>query len=129
METPVFLTLEEILDLHQESIDRYGGSAELRDAGLLESAIAMPAASFGGDYLHSTLAEMAAALLFHLVQNHPFVDGNKRTGAAAARVFLLMNEVAFDPTEKDYEALVLGVASGELGKDQVAHFFRKNVKA
>jgi death-on-curing protein len=94
---PVFLTLDEVLELHRESIQRYGGSAEVRDLGLLLSALAMPATTFAGEFLHADLPAMAAALLFHIVQNHPFVDGNKRAGAAAARVFVLMNDAAFDP--------------------------------
>jgi len=77
-------------------IKTYGGSEGLRDAGLLHSAIAVPQASFGGNYLHAGLFEMAAAYLYHIVQNHPFVDGNKRTGAAAAIVFLAMNDIRFD---------------------------------
>jgi death-on-curing protein len=125
---PVFLTLEEVLDLHRESIERYGGSAEVRDVGLLLSALAMPATTFGGEFLHPDLAAMAGALLFHLVQNHPFVDGNKRAGAAAARVFVLMNDATFDPPSKEYEDLVLAVASGAAAKDQAVEFFRKYVR-
>jgi death-on-curing protein len=83
-----FLDLEEVLDLHETSIARYGGDAAIRDPGLLKSAIAQPGAAVGGQFLHPDLPSMAAALLFSLVMNHPFVDGNKRTGAAAARVFL-----------------------------------------
>ena len=79
----VFLTLDEILALHADQIDRYGGSLGVRDVGLLESALAAPAATFGGRYLHGSLHEMAAAHLFHLVQDHPFVDGNKRIGLMA----------------------------------------------
>jgi death-on-curing protein len=126
---PLFLTLDEALELHRESIDRYGGCYEIRDMGLLQSALAMPAAFFGGDYLHPTLPAMGAALLFHLVQNHPFVDGKKRIGAAAARVFLLMNDIAFDPPAADYEQLVLGVASGRVTKEQTTAFFEQHARA
>ena len=128
MKEPVFLTLDEVLELHRESIECYGGSSEVRDVGLLLSALAMPATTFGGEFLHADLPAMAAALLFHIVQNHPFVDGNKRAGAAAARVFVLMNDAAFDPPGKDYEELVLAVASGTMGKEQATDFFRKHVK-
>ncbi len=69
---------------------------------------------------------MAAALLFGIVQNHPFADGNKRTGAAAARVFLLVNDAAFDPPNKDFEQTVLAVASGNLTKDELTAFFRQH---
>src|SRR5438874_6913659 len=123
---PLFLDLEEVIDLHREAIDKYGGSAEIRDVGLLQSALAMPAASFGGQFLHPDLPSMAAALLFHLVQNHPFVDGNKRVGAAAARVFLAMNDVQFNPPADAYVELVLATARGEIDKAEIAEFIRKH---
>lgn len=85
--TPVFLTLDEALDIHRDQIQRYGGSSGIRDLGLLQSALAQPQAAFAGQFLHADLIEMAAAYLFHITQNHPFVDGNKRTGTAAALVF------------------------------------------
>ncbi len=87
--------------------------------------MAMPAAGFGGQYAHTDLYEMAAAYLFHLVQNHPFVDGNKRTGAVAALIFLELNGNEIDADEKAFEKLVLAVAAGQAGKNTVADFFRK----
>lgn len=126
--TPIFLTLAEVIELHREGVARFGGSAELRDVKLLESALGMPRAGFGGEYLHPDLPSMAAALMFHLITNHPFVDGNKRIGAVAARVFLLMNDVAFDPSEEAYGDLVLAVAKGEATKDEAIAFFRAHVK-
>jgi death-on-curing protein len=126
--TPIFLTVEQIIDLHGRLIDQFGGSPEVRDLGLLQSALAMPSAAFGGQFLHESLPAMAAAYLFHLVQNHAFVDGNKRIGAAAARVFLKMNGASFDPTEQEYGDLVLAVASSKLDKAAVTEFFRKHVK-
>ena len=128
MQQPIFLTLDEVLDLHRESIDRYGGTYEIRDMGLLQSALAMPAASFGGQFLHPDLAAMGAALMYHLVQNHAFVDGNKRIGATAARVFLILNDAKFDPPLDDYQDLVLAVASGRASKDQATEFFRKHTR-
>jgi death on curing protein len=125
---PLFLTLAEVVELHRKGVERFGGSAEMRDLGLLQSALAMPQAGFGGEFLHPDLAAMAAAYLFHLVSNHPFVDGNKRIGAVAARVFLLMNDAQFDPSETEYGDLVLGVARGEVSKDEVIAFFRKFVR-
>ena len=98
---PVFLTLGEILEIHQDQINRYGGASGIRDIGLLQSAIAMPSASFGGQFLHSDLFEMAAAYLFHISQNHPFVDGNKRTGAVAAIVFLALNDIELDADDDE----------------------------
>ena len=81
---PVFLTLSEVLDIHEDQVTVYGGSSGLRDLRMLESAIATPVATFDGEYLHPTIPAMAAAYLFHLAQNHPFIDANKRTGAMAA---------------------------------------------
>ena len=123
---PLFLGLEEVIAIHRDQIERYGGSAGIRDMGLLESAVAMPAAGFGGQYLHQNLYEMAAAYLFHIVQNHPFVDGNKRAGAVAAIVFLKMNGIEVEAEEDDLEAMVLSVAKGEADKADAARFFREH---
>jgi death-on-curing protein len=123
---PVFLTLGEVIEIHRDQIERYGGDPGLRDLGLLQSAMAMPAAGFGGRYLHTDLFEMAAAYLFHITQNHPFIDGNKRTGAVASLVFLSLNEVDLEADEEEFERIVLGVAQGKIDKASVAEFFRKN---
>ncbi len=122
---PTFLTLDEVLEIHQEQIEKYGGSAGLRDAGALESAIAMPMATVAGEYLHPTVPAMAAAYLFHLTQNHPFLDGNKRVGANAAITFLRMND--WEPTFSEDELVdfVLAVASGKIGKTEVIAFFER----
>ncbi len=128
MTTPLFLTFEEVIEMHARLVALFGGSAELRDAGLLQSALAMPASAFGGAYLHPSFAEMAAAYLFHIAANHPFVDGNKRIAATAARVFLTINDVEFNPTEQEYGDLTLGVAAGQLRKDNVIEFFRKHIR-
>lgn len=126
---PVFLTLNEVIEIHKDQLARYGGVEGIRDVGLLHSAVAMPAATFGGQFLHPELNEMAGAYLFHIVQNHPFIDGNKRVGAVAADVFLAMNDLRLEATEEEYEQLVMSVASGELSKSAVAEFFRKNTTA
>ena len=125
---PVFLTLDELLAIHLDQVDRYGGSRGIRDLGLLKSAAAMPASTFGDQFLHQDLAAMAAAYLFHIVSNHPFVDGNKRVGAVAAVVFLELNDVQLDTPEDEFESLVMGVAEGESDKDDVAEFFRRHIK-
>lgn len=88
MEGVTFLTVDEVLELHLEQIELFGGSAGARDLNLLESAVAQPSQQFGGEYLHEDVPAMAAAYLFHIVSNHPFIDGNKRTGTDAAIVFL-----------------------------------------
>lgn len=123
---PTFLTLDEITDIHKDQIARYGGSEGIRDWGLLQSAIAMPAAGFGSEYFHADLCEMAAAYLFHIVPNHPFLDGNKRVGAVAAYVFLALNDVRLTADQADYADLVLSVARGETPKSAVAEFLRAN---
>jgi death-on-curing protein len=123
---PVFLTLEEVVEIHRDQIARYGGMQGVRDWGLLGSAVSMPAATFGGQFLHTDLCEMAAAYLFRIVQNHPFFDGNKRVGAAAAGVFLEINDRPLRATPDEYTELVLGIARGEIGKSAAAEFFRTN---
>lgn len=124
MATPLFLDLDHILRLHRSLIEHYGGADGIRDIGLLHSATSMPQASYGGEYLHRDIFEMAAAYLFHIVQNHPFPDGNKRTGAASAIVFLALNDMEIDNDEQGLVDLTLSVATGEAGKAQIAQFFR-----
>lgn len=125
---PTFLGLEEVLQIHADQIERHGGSSGIRDLGLLESAIAMPQASFGGQLLHADIFEMAAAYLFHIVRNHPFVDGNKRGGTAAALVFLRLNGVSIRVTNAALVKTVLAVAQGKIGKAAIAEFFRKGAR-
>jgi death on curing protein len=125
---PEFLTLDEVVAINKDQVERYGGSTGVRDWGLLKSAIAMPAAAFGGQFLHTDLYEMAAAYLFHLVQNHPFIDGNKRLGAVAADVFLTLNGLQLVADQDAYADLVLSVARGETRKAAVAEFFRAHTQ-
>ena len=116
----VFLDVDDVIELHASQLELFGGGAGLRDQGLLESAVAQPQASFGGHLAHDGLFAMAAAYLFHLVSNHPFVDGNKRIGLIAALVFLDLNGVSIaHPTEALYE-LTMGVAEGRIDKAAVA---------
>lgn len=121
---PLFLTLAEVLAIHADQVTRYGGSSGVRDRGLLLSALAMPKATFSGQYLHEDLAAMAAAYLYHIVQNHPFVDGNKRTGTVAAIVFLALNGLEIEADEDAFGDLVIAVASGQADKASVAAFLR-----
>jgi death-on-curing protein len=122
---PTFLSLPEVLEIHEDQTARYGGTPGIRDIELLKSAVGMPSATYGGQFLHTHIHEMAAAYLFHLVQNHPFVDGNKRTGAVAALVFLALNGFDFYAPENDFAEMVLAVARGELDKADVAVFIRR----
>ena len=121
-----FLTLDEVLSLHADQVARYGGSTLVRDVGLLESALAMPAATFDGELLHPSLAEQAAAYLFHLVKNHPFVDGNKRTGLVAMLAFLGLNGRRLEAPDAVLTDLVLGVARGRVTKAEVAVFLGRH---
>ena len=124
----LFLDLDEVLRLHASRIERYGGAEGLRDRALLESAIGMPSLSFAGEYHHSDVAQMAAAYLFHLVSNHPFVDGNKRTGLAAALIFLEMNNVDLIVDEEAEIELTIRVAEGKASKEEVAAYFRAHIR-
>ena len=124
--TPVFLTLGEALAIHESVIQRYGGLLGIRDLGMLQSAISMPQATFDGQSLHEDIPSMAAAYCFHLVADHPFVDGNKRVGAAAASVFLLMNGWELSADQSAFADFVLGIASGREDKPAVIAFFRQH---
>jgi death-on-curing protein len=122
----LFLTLDDIIESHQNQIDTYGGSHGIRDIGLLESAITQPEASFGGQYLHADIFEMAAAYLYHLVMNHPFVDGNKRVGLEAALIFLEINNENLKASDQELVDLVLKTTAGQVGKREIAEFFRSH---
>jgi death-on-curing protein len=122
----MFLTLDDILESHLNQIDTYGGSHGIRDIGLLESAIAQSEASFGGQYLHADIFEMAAAYLYHLVMNHPFVDGNKRVGLEAALIFLEINDESLIVNDDELVELVLKTTAGQIGKREIAEFFRSH---
>jgi len=124
----LFLSLDEALEIHDDQIKRYGGAPGVREFGLLQSALAMPRAGGTGGYYHTDLCEMAAAYLYHIVRNHPFVDGNKRTAVAAALVFLLMNGIEIRVTDDELVNTVLAVADGTLTKSGVAEFFRRHAR-
>lgn len=128
-EEPVrFLTVEQVISIHRRMIERYGGDGAIRDVGLIDSAVVMPQQTFGGAYLHRTIGSMAAAYLFHLCANHGFVDGNKRTAAGAALVFLDANgyEVAF--TIDELEQITLDVAGSVLHKERLTALFETAVR-
>jgi death-on-curing protein len=124
MKDIIFLTLSEVVDIHADQIALYGGSDGILDISLLSSAVAMPLASFSGGYLHDDIFEMAAAYAFHICQDHPFVDGNKRTALASALVFLDMNgKNIIDETGRLYDAM-MSVATGQLSKSEFASILR-----
>jgi len=124
----VFLTVDDVLKLQRHQIDVYGGEHGVRDFGLLESALAMPQSMFGGQFLHKDIYEMASAYLFHLVKNHPFIDGNKRAGAVAAYVFLAINDMRLTALPDDFAEMVLAVAESRLDKLGIADFLRHNME-
>lgn len=124
--TPLFLTLDEVLSLHAEQVHLFGGSSGIRDVGLLESAVGSVEATFDGAFLHETVFAMAAAYLHGICRNHPFLDGNKRTAAAAALTFLEMNGVEVDADEDAFYDLVIGVAEGRVSKAAVTVFLEKH---
>ena len=124
---PVFLTLDEVLALHADQLQRYGGDPGLRGIGLLESALATPRATFGREFLHGSLPEMAAAYLFHLVGNHPFVDGNKRVGLAVAIAFLGLNGLWLEADPEELAEFVIRIAKGDATKAEAAEFVRARV--
>ena len=122
MRDPLFPAIDEVLALHADQIRRYGGSSGVRDVGLLESAIGSASATFDGRFLHGTIFEMAAAYLYGICRNHPFVDGNKRTAVATALLFLDYNGADIEADEDDFYDLVIGAAEGKTSKAAVAVF-------
>lgn len=121
------LTMEIVLEIHAEAIAQFGGSDGLRDRALLESAIAAPQAIFGGESPFHDVIEVAAAYLFYLCSNHPFVDGNKRVALGSCLVFLQLNGLSPAPDADDWENLTLAVAAGVLSRDEVTARLRKLV--
>lgn len=124
-----YLTLIEVLELHRKILEQSGGASGIRDIGLLESAIAQPRMTFGGEELYPSLLEKAAALGFSIIMNHPFVDGNKRTGHAATETFLVLNGLQINASVDEQEHVVLAIASGELGREAFVEWLQQNTAA
>lgn len=123
----LYLSVEQILLLHETGIEMFGGSAGLRDRGALESAVARPTMTFGGEDLYPDEASKAAALLHSLVMNHAFVDGNKRVGIAAAELFLRLNGYRLAGDDSELEELTMTVARGEIDAEAIAIWFRQRI--
>ena len=123
-----YLSLGEVVRLHQLLLEQSGGATGIRDLGLLDSALAQPRATFGGNDLHPTLLDKAAAPCASLVQNHPFVDGNKRVGHAAMATFLLLNGLDLDASTDEQERLILELAAGKLRREDVVDWLRKHTR-
>lgn len=126
---PLFLSLENIMSIHARMIASFGGAEGVADRGMLESAVAMPTAAFAGELLHKSLPAMAAAYLFHICKNHPFLDGNKRTAVVAAEIFLNVNGMRLDVSNEDLKQLCLGVAAGEISKEEAVNFFERHASS
>lgn len=124
MDELYFLTPEEVLKIHTMELERTGGEPGLRDKDLLESAIAQPFAGFGGVFLHSDIFEMAAAYIFHIAKNHPFVDGNKRAATLSALTFLDVNGITIDVDDDELASIVEATVVDAIGKAEVADFLR-----
>ena len=124
-----FLTLPEVLEIHRQVIAQTGGAPGIRDLGALESAVAQPRHTFGGDDLYPSLAEKASALAFSLIQNHPFVDGNKRTGHAALETFLMLNGHELHATVDEAERVILGVAASRLTRENLVRWIQDHLAA
>ena len=120
-----FLTLSEVLQILEDQIRNYGGAYGVRDLNLLSSAIYMPESSFNGNYLHKTVPAMAAAYAFHIYQNHPFIDGNKRVALASSLVFLDLNGYEFDCDEEILYNEIVGVAKSEVKKEKLILFYEE----
>lgn len=119
-----YLTIAEVLELYRQIMERSGGAVGIQNLNGLESALAQPRMTFGGQELYPTVVEKAAALGFFLVQNHPFVDGNKRTGHAAVEVFLFLNNHEINAAVEEQEQVVLQVASGQMGREAFTDWLR-----
>lgn len=122
-----YITFEYVLKIHDELIQQYGGAKGVLNEGLLHSALETPKARWGGKDLHRTIFDKTAAYLFHIIKNHPFVDGNKRTASMVAMVFFASNlHGSFAIFDSEYQDLILGVAKGIVSKKEIATFFKNS---
>ena len=122
------VTIAEILETYQQIMQQTGGLVAIRDFGALESALAQPYMTFGGNELYPSLAEKAAALGFSLIQNHPFADGNKRTGHAAMAMFLAINGYKINASIDEQTEIILSVASSKLIRDEFTKWLSNHIQ-
>lgn len=123
-----YLTLPEVLDLHRRVIEQSGGADGVRELGGVESAVAQPQMSFGGEELYPTIESEATALCFSLVMNHPFVDGNKRIGHAAMETFLVMNGYELVADVDNVEEVILTLAAGDLSREELLEWVTSHIE-
>jgi death on curing protein len=128
LQTPKFLEITDILEIHQILINRFGGMSGIRDEGLLESALSQPQATFFGELLHPTIHEQAAAYLYHIAKNHPFLDGNKRTAYGAMEAFLRFNGYNLELSDEQVYNMVMQVAQGEMSKEALASLLEQHIQ-
>ena len=121
------LTKQQVILLHQDVIAQSGGSPEIRDEGLLESALNAPFQTFAGIELYPTIIDKAAHLGYSLIKNHAFVDGNKRIGTHAMRVFLMLNGIEVAYEDEELIQLILGVAAGEISSEQLLAWLQAHI--
>ncbi|HXK49032.1 MAG TPA: type II toxin-antitoxin system death-on-curing family toxin [Clostridiales bacterium] len=121
----IFLTLAEIIDIHHDQIELYGGIEGIRDISLLSSAISIPQSTFDGYFLHDDLFEMASAYIYHLCQNHPYVDGNKRVALVTGLIFLDFNGIIIDDPDEKLYPMMMKVASGKINKDGISNILKE----
>lgn len=126
MAKTVFITLEQILAIHHDQIERYGGSHEIRDLNLLASVIERPKSSFMGEDLYQTIFDKAAALLHSVLLNHPFIDGNKRTSMVSAAAFLHFNDLELEVTQEELVVTVLKIESKKVNLEEISAWLKEN---
>lgn len=127
MQIPEFLEVSDVLEMHQVLIEQLGGTPGVRDEGLLDSALSQPKATFFGELLHPTIYEQAAAYLYHLSQNHPFIDGNKRTAYGAMEAFLRLNGYNLALLDEEVYDLVMQVAQGQMSKEELGAYLSQHL--
>jgi len=123
-----YLSVADVLNLHTNTLTTEGGLAGIREPALLESAVMIPQQQFGGEFLHPTVHDMAAAYLYHIAMNHPFVDGDKRVAAMAAFVFLDVNGYDMISAAEDFENTVVQLAAGNRTKVQISAWMKLNTR-
>lgn len=128
MPTPKFLNEALVLKIHNQQIEKFGGTDGIRDQGLFESALAQPQATFSGELLHPTIFEQATAYLYHLIMNHPFIDGNKRTAFAVMDTFIRFNGYSLILSDTEAYEIVLQVAKSEMSKTALTKRLRESIK-
>ncbi|MBW4417893.1 MAG: type II toxin-antitoxin system death-on-curing family toxin [Myxacorys californica WJT36-NPBG1] len=126
MQTPKFLELDDVLRIHERQIEKFGGTSGVRDQGLLDSALSQPQATFSGELLHTTVWEQAAAYLFHLAMNHPFLDGNKRNAFAVMDTFLRLNGFVLNLSQSQKYEFVIQVVERKLSKEDLASYLKQS---